>query len=113
MSVLQQLEELREEGSLPTAVPSTAAGGFLIAMQSLNDLLSHYEMLLSELAEAIAGYDAMYRYIRSDVVVPAVRQLRKQTDKRQQTSALESEKFAAGKPLSFLLNEHLAAIQGF
>ncbi|MCT1523849.1 hypothetical protein [Sphingobacterium hotanense] len=70
IAALQQLEELQQAGVLP-------AGGFLQHIQTLSERFSHYENLLSELAETITDYEALHKEIRVNMVAPALRQARK------------------------------------
>ena len=96
IATLQQLQELHAQGVLP-------AGGFLQHIQSLSERFSHYEDLLSQLADCITGYEALYKAVRVNVVAPALRQARKQLDSVRQPAGTKAMQ----------LREHLAAAQGY
>ncbi len=92
IAALQQLEALQQAGVVP-------ADGFLPHIHALSERFSHYENLLSQLADCITQYEALYKEVRVNVVAPALRQARKQPD---------------GKSIKAMqLREHLAAAQGF
>lgn len=73
ITALRQLEGLQQAG-LPFP-----ADGFLQHIQTLSERFSHYEDLLTQLADCIAEYEAMYKEVRVNVVAPALRQVRKES----------------------------------
>lgn len=99
IAALQQLDELQQRDELPFPIGDVLADGFLQHIQSLSERFSHYEALLSQLAEAITEYEAMYKEVRVNVVAPALRHARKQLDSKS-TKATQ-------------LRVHLAVAQGF
>ena len=77
IAALQQLEELQQAGVLSSLSGGELAGGFLQHIQSLSERFTHYEALLSQLAECIAEYEALHKEVKVNVVAPALRQARK------------------------------------
>ncbi|GAA4131939.1 hypothetical protein GCM10022216_02530 [Sphingobacterium kyonggiense] len=88
IAALQQLKELSVSSSNFSKVPNfgkvseeaaLSADGFLPYIQSLSERFSHYEALLSQLADCIAEYEALHKEVRVNVVAPVLRQVKKET----------------------------------
>ncbi|MFN0293112.1 hypothetical protein [Pedobacter helvus] len=72
LTALRQLEELQKSGEA-----TFPADGFVQHIQSLNESFTHYEFLIMQLADCILAYQTIYKEIRTNVVVPRLRQVKK------------------------------------
>ncbi|MFC3196256.1 hypothetical protein ACFOET_01390 [Parapedobacter deserti] len=77
VAALNHLQELQGDGSRSSsgAIPTPATEG----RQRLEAAYARYEILLAQLADCIAEYNALHRSIRVGIVAPALRQARKKT----------------------------------
>lgn len=75
IAVLQQLSELSNQlGSSCRYVE--------VDIRDLDTLYVRYQELLSELGDCIAAYENLYKDMKTNVLAPQLRQIRKQMDHR-------------------------------